>query len=187
MYEAGFVEYMVRPATQYVKRRCYVDTADTGADYLCAIIYDETEIGNYIVDVLYTARPVEYTEPTLAKMLCKHGVADCIVEANNGGRLFKNNVEKQCRLMGNGKTKFTSFAQHENKDTRIYSHSAMVQNLTFMPQGWKHLFPEFAKAICGYLKAGQNEHDDAPDALTGTIEKRKGGKRTNVAALFGVS
>jgi hypothetical protein len=35
------------------------------------------------------------------------------------------------------------------------------------------------------LKAGQNEHDDAPDALTGTIEKRKGGKRTNVAALFG--
>ena len=185
MYEAGFVEYIIRPATAYVKRRCYVDTADTGADYLCAIVYDETEVGNYVVDVLYTTRPVEYTQTALAKMLCKHGVADCIVEANNGGRIFKNNVERECRLMGNGKTKFTAFHQTENKETRIYANSAMVQNLTFMPQGWKHLFPDFAKAICGYLKAGQNEHDDAPDALTGTIEKRKGGKRTNVAALFG--
>lgn len=185
MYEAGFVEYTIRPATKYLKRRCYVDTADTGADYLCAIIYDETDIGNYIVDVLYTQRPVEYTEPALAKMLCKHQVAECIVEANNGGRLFKNNVERQCRLLGNGKTHFSSFHQGENKDTRIYEHSAMVQNLTFMPQGWKGLFPDFAKAICGYLKAGQNEHDDAPDALTGTIEKRANRKKSDVASLFG--
>lgn len=162
-----------------------MDTADTGADYLCAIVYDETDVGNYIVDVLYTTRPVEYTEPALAKMLTKHDVAECIVEANNGGRLFKNNIEKQCRLLGNAKTKFSSFHQTENKETRIYQHSAMVQNLTFMPQGWKSLFPEFAKAICGYLKAGKNEHDDAPDALTGTIEKRANRKKSDVASLFG--
>lgn len=87
--------------------------------------------------------------------------------------------------MGNGKTAFTAFHQTENKDTRIYQHSAMVQNLTFMPQGWKTLFPEFAKAICGYLKAGQNEHDDAPDALTGTIEKRANHRKSDVAGLFG--
>lgn len=185
MYEAGFVEYMIRPATKRLKRRCYVDVADTGADFTCAIIYDETEIGNYIVDVLYTSRPVEYTVPTLAKMLTKYTVAECVIEANNGGRLFKNEVEQQCRLLGNGKTRFTSFHQSENKETRIYSHSAIVQNLTFMPQGWKHSFPEFAKAICGYLKAGQNEHDDAPDALTGTIEKRVRQKKSDVASLFG--
>lgn len=185
MYEAGFVEYTIRPATKYLKRRCYVDTADTGADYLCAIVYDETDVGNYIVDVLYTQRPVEYTEPALAKLLCKHQVLECIVEANNGGRLFKNNVERQCRLLGNGKTHFSSFHQGENKDTRIFEHSAMVQNLTYMPQGWKGLFPDFAKAICGYLKAGQNEHDDAPDALTGTIEKRANRKKSDVASLFG--
>ena len=185
MYEAGFVEYDIRPATKHLMRKCYVDTADTGADYLCAIVYDETDVGNYIVDVLYTARPVEYTEPALARMLTKHGVALCIVEANNGGRLFKNNVQTQCRLLKNAKTRFTAFHQTENKDTRIYEHSAMVQNLTFMPRGWKNMFPEFAKAICGYLKAGQNEHDDAPDALTGTIEKRDSHKKSDVAGLFG--
>ena len=185
MYEAGFVEYDIRPATKHLMRKCYVDTADTGADYLCAIVYDETDVGNYIVDVLYTTQPVEYTEPALARMLTKHGVALCIVEANNGGRLFKNNVQTQCRLLKNAKTRFTAFHQTENKDTRIYEHSAMVQNLTYMPRGWKNMFPEFAKAICGYLKAGKNEHDDAPDALTGTIEKRDSHKKSDVAGLFG--
>lgn len=87
--------------------------------------------------------------------------------------------------MGNAKTRFIAFHQTENKDIRIYEHSAMVQNLTFMPFGWKRRFPEFAKAICGYLKAGQNEHDDAPDALTGTIEKRRKRAKSGVASLFG--
>jgi len=42
-----------------------------------------------------------------------------------------------------------------------------------MPQGWKRLFSEFSNAVLGYLKVGKNPHDDAPDALTGTIERRK--------------
>lgn len=172
MYELGFREYDVIPITSKCKRKCYVDSADTGADSLCAIIYDETEIGNYIVDVLYTDKPVEYTEPALAKMLTRHNVSECVIEANNGGRIFKNNVERQCRLLSNNTTSFVSFHQTENKDIRIFQYSAMVQNLIFMPQGWKYLFPDFAKDICGYLKAGQNAHDDAPDALTGTVERR---------------
>lgn len=185
MYESGFAEYGIRPATQQCVRKAYVDTADTGADYLCAIIYDETELGNYVVDVLYTQKPMEYTEPTLAKLLLKHGVKECIIESNNGGRSFARAVEKQCRLMENNFTKFKWFHQTENKDVRIFSNSAAVQNLTFMPQGWKLLFSEFSSAICGYMKVGNNAHDDAPDALTGTIEKRKKQAKKDVASLFG--
>jgi predicted phage terminase large subunit-like protein len=185
MYECGFVEYGIKPATQYCIRKAYVDTADTGADYLCAIIYDETEIGNYIVDVMYTQKPMEYTEPALARLLTRHTVAECIVESNNGGRGFQRAVEKQCRLMENMKTKFKWFHQTDNKDIRIYSNSAAVQNLTFMPQGWTRLFPEFANSILGYLKVGKNKADDAEDALTGTIEKRKKRAKQDVAGLFG--
>ncbi|MCM1168803.1 MAG: phage terminase large subunit [Bacteroides sp.] len=185
MYESGFSEYITRPATMRCRRKAYVDTADTGDDYLCAIIYDETEVANYIVDVFYTSRSMEYTEPELAKMLCKHRVDECVVESNNGGRGFARNVEKQCRIMGNNKTVFKWFTQTDNKDVRIFSNSATVQNLTIMPQGWKRLFPEFANAICGYLKAGKNAHDDAPDALTGTIERRQQRRTSNVAELFG--
>lgn len=185
MYEQGFAEYSIKPATQYCVRKAYVDTADTGADYLCAIVYDETEVGNYIVDVFYTQRPMEYTEPALAKVLSKEAVQECIVESNNGGRSFARALEQQCRLMGNVKTTFKWFHQTYNKDVRIYSNSAAVQNLTFMPEGWKTLFPDFAMALLGYLKIGENEHDDAPDALTGTIEKRRRRVKQDVASLFG--
>lgn len=185
MYEQGFIEYGIKPASQYCIRKAYVETADTGADYLCAIIYDETEVGNYIVDVMYTQKPMEYTEPALARLLTRHTVAECIIESNNGGRGFARAVEKQCRLMENMKTKFRWFHQGENKDIRIYSNSAAVQNLTFMPQGWIKMFPEFSTAINGYLKIGKNKHDDAPDALTGTVEKRKKRAKQDVAGLFG--
>lgn len=185
MYDSGFTEYNIRPATKYCIRKAYVDTADTGADYLCAIIYDETEVGNYLVDVLYTQKPMEYTEPALARMLTKHQVQECVVESNNGGRGFQRAVEKECRLMGNAKTKFRWFHQKENKEVRININSAAVQNLTYMPQGWMNLFPEFSSAILSYMKIGNNSHDDAPDALTGTIEKRKGKAKSDVAGLFG--
>lgn len=185
MYESGFTEYLIKPATQYCTRKAYVDTADTGKDNLCAIIYDETELGNYVVDVLYTQKPMEYTEPALARMLTRHKVQECVVESNNGGRGFARAVEKQCRLMENMKTKFKWFHQTENKDVRIFSNSAAVQNLTLMPQGWKLLFPEFSSAVCGYMKVGNNQHDDAPDALTGTIEKRQKRAKQDVAGLFG--
>ena len=185
MYDVGFTEYQIRPATKYCIRKAYVDTADTGADYLCAIVYDETEIGNYLVDVLYTQKPMEYTEPELARILTKHGVQECIVESNNGCRGFQRAVEQQCRLMGNTKTKFKWFHQKDNKEVRININSAAVQNLTFMPFGWVKLFPEFASAITSYMKIGKNAHDDAPDALTGTIEKRKNKVKSDVAGLFG--
>ncbi len=185
MYENEFVEYAIKPATQYCKRKAYVDTADTGKDYLCAIVYDETEVGSYIVDVMYTQKPMEYTEPALAQMLTRHNVEECVVESNNGGRGFSRAVEKQCRLLGNIKTKIKWFHQTDNKDSRIFSNSAAVQNLTIMPSGWKRLFPEFAAAICGYMKIGKNPHDDAPDALTGTVEKRKKRVKQDVAGLFG--
>lgn len=185
MYGSGFVEYEIKPATKVSKRKAYVDTADTGTDYLCAIVYDETEAANYIVDILYTAKPMEYTEPALAQMLTKHKVAECVIESNNGGRSFARAVEKQTRLMRNETTKFKWFFQGLNKQVRIYSHSASVQNLTIMPKGWKSFYPEFATAITGYLKAGHNAHDDAPDALTGTIERRPKKQHTDVAGLFG--
>ena len=185
MYSFGFQTYTIRPATLHCTRKAYIDTADTGEDYLCAIVYDETEIGNFIVDVLYTQKPMEYTEVATARMLTRHMVIECIVESNNGGRGFQRAVEKQCRLMENAKTKFRWFTQTDNKDVRIFSNSAAVQNLTYMPEGWERTFPEFYKSITGYLKAGKNAHDDAPDALTGTIEKRKKRVKSDISYLFG--
>ena len=92
----------------------------------------------------YTQAAMETTEPETARRLTKYKVEEAIIESNNGGRGFSRNVEAQCRILGNRETSFTWFHQSENKEVRIFNHSAEVQNA----------------------------HDDAPDALTGTIEKR---------------
>lgn len=185
MYEAGFREYSLKPATRYTERKAYVDTADTGADYLCAIVYDETEAANYVVDVLYTRKPMEFTEPALAKMLSRHKVSHCMVESNNGGRSFARAVEQQCRLMNNNHTRFKWLHQSNNKEMRIFSNSAAVQNLTYMPQGWRMLYPDFAGTLTGYMKVGNNPHDDAPDCLTGTVEHRRSQQKTDASDIFG--
>ena len=65
----------------------YIDAADSGADYLCALFYKEAEEGNYIIDVLYTKEPMEVTETTLTYMLQQHQVERCHIESNNGGGL----------------------------------------------------------------------------------------------------
>ena len=183
MYENGFKEYEEIPATKKRIVKNYTDTADTGEDFLCSIAYVETEIGNFVLDVLYTPKPMEYTEPNTAAMLTKHGVEIAVIESNNGGRGFARNVESQTRIMGNGKTRFKWFHQGDNKEVRIFSHSAEVQNLTYFPKGWARMWPAFYQSLTTYMKTGKNAHDDAPDALTGTIEQRGKGSGVRKAVF----
>jgi predicted phage terminase large subunit-like protein len=171
MYEIGFRQYDIVPQHQKI-RKAYIDTADEGNDYLCAIVYDELPMGNYVIDVLYTQKPMEYTEPATAELITKHSVSEANIESNNGGRGFARAVERLCREMKNDKTRFNWFHQSENKAVRIFTNSGAVQNMTFMPLGWDKMWPEFYKSLTSYMKIGKNQHDDAEDALTGTYEKR---------------
>ncbi|MFC2302072.1 MAG: terminase large subunit domain-containing protein, partial [Selenomonas artemidis] len=68
--------------------KAYVDTADTGEDYLCAIVYGVYAKEAYVLDVLYTKAPMEETEPLAARMLHKNGVNIADIESNSGGRGF---------------------------------------------------------------------------------------------------
>ena len=185
MYENKFKEYEAIPYSNNMVKKAYVDTADTGTDYLCAICYVETPSANYVTDILYTSRPMEYTEPKTAEMLSKAETQLAIVESNNGGRGFARNVESQCRVMKNNKTRFKWFHQGDNKAVRIFNKSADVQNLTYFPVGWDKMWPEFYRDITSYMKVGKNDHDDAPDCLTGTIEWRgKGAVAQDLTGIF---
>jgi len=185
MYERGFRTYTEVPATKYRKVKNYTDTADTGTDYLCSITYVETDIGNYILDVYYTDKPMEVTESETARRITNHGVQEAIIESNNGGRSFARKVEELCRtVFVNRKTAFRWFFQDKNKNERIFHNSNEVQNLTFFPEGWEHLWPKFYEAITHFSKIGKNAHDDAPDALTGTVEFRKDAGRISAVGVF---
>lgn len=171
MYPNPFKEYELIPTTHRSERKNYTDTADTGADYLCSICYEETEIGCFVTDLLYTKKPMEYTEPATAQMLTRNSTQTANIESNNGGRGFARAVESQLRIARNLSTSIDTFTQSDNKAVRIFSKSAEVQNMIIFPVGWQRRWPEFARHVLNYRKEGQNAHDDAPDTLTGIIEK----------------
>lgn len=172
-----FKTYDTIPITKTKIRKNYTDTADTGADFLCSINYIETEIGNFITDVLYTDKPMEYTEPMVAAMLHRDNINVSNIESNNGGRGFARQVESQTRILGNNTTKIEWFHQSANKQSRIFSRSSEVTNLTYFPSDWERRWSAFARHIKGFRKDGKDSHDDAEDCITGTIEMR--GKHTN--------
>lgn len=185
MYEQGFKTYgNIIPFSKHKIIKAYVDTADTGADYLCCIVYQEQETANYILDIIYTQAPMETTEPMVAEMLTKYNVEVAMIESNNGGRGFARNVETQLRLIGNNNTRIKWFPQTANKASRIFNQSAAVQNLTIFPEDWEQRWPLFNRAITQYMKTGRNDHDDAPDALTGTVECRPRAQRKSAAKFF---
>ncbi len=175
-----FKTYEVLPRGRDCIKKNYTDTADTGNDYLCSICYIDAPEGNYVTDVLYTKKPMEYTEPKTAEMLTKNETEWADVESNAGGRSFARNVDRECRLIGNTRTFVNWFAQTENKQVRIFTKSADVNNITYFPVGWEHKWPEFHQAITKFRKEGGNANDDAPDCLTGCYEKRKVRVNVNV-------
>ena len=166
-----FKTYVDLPKEKIVKISAYCDTADTGDDFLCNIIYADCKDSAYILDVIYTKEAMEITEPMVAEAYKKFNVNIADIESNNGGRAFARNVERITRDKGNYKTVIKWFHQSGNKIARILSNSAWVNANIYMPVDWKNKWPEFAKDIISYQKEGKNKHDDGPDTLTGVAEK----------------
>lgn len=156
-----------------LQRWNYTDTADTGADFLCSICFINTPEYIYVTDVLFTDAPMEVTESKQAEMLARNKTVDCLIESNNGGRGFSRNIKRILRVdLRNFRCVVRTFTQTENKKTRIYTASAQVQNDVKFPEGWDKKWPKFYNALTSYRKDNKrrNQHDDAPDCLTGVWE-----------------
>ena len=158
--------------------RNYTDTADTGTDSLCSIVYGVYEGEAYVLDVLHTDEAMEITEPATAAMLYRNGVNVADFESNNGGRGFARQVRRILQdTYKSNKTVINTFAQTKNKVARILSNSTWVMEHIYFPVNWKDRWPEYYKAMTRYQREGKNAHDDAPDATTGIAEKMNEGER----------
>ncbi len=150
---------------------CYIDTADTGTDFLCAVFYVVNGSYCYVQDVVYDDRKNEITEPIVIDALNRNQTSICYIESNNGGRAYGRNLERMSRDIGNGRTNFKPFTQSKNKQARILSNASNVVNNILMPYDWETRFKKFHKDITGHLAKGKNAHDDCADTLTGVYEK----------------
>ena len=152
--------------------RDYTDIADTGADYLCSIVYGVYNGEAYVLDLLYTKAAMEETEPATAAMLYRNDVNVADFESNNGGRGFARQVRRILQdTYRSNKTVVNTFAQTKNKAARILSNSTWVMEHIYFPTNWKDRWPEYYRAMTRYQREGKNTHDDAPDATTGIAEK----------------
>lgn len=152
--------------------RNYTDTADTGSDYLCSIVYGVYNGEAYVLDLLYTKDAMEETEPATASMLYHNGVNVADFESNNGGRGFARQIRRILQdTYKSNKTVINTFAQTKNKTARILSNSTWVMEHIYFPTNWKDRWPEYYRAMTRYQREGKNAHDDAPDATTGIAEK----------------
>lgn len=165
-----FLTYDVLP-DNIIKIWNYTDTADKGADFFASPVFAETaDHDAYILDVMYTKEPMETTEIAHANMIIRNRVNCVRIEGNNGGRGFRRNSERITKERGYHGAVFEDFHQSANKQSRILSNSAWVENHVYYPDDWATRWPEFYEAITKYQREGKNAHDDAPDAVTGIAE-----------------
>lgn len=166
---------------EIVRKGCYVDTADLGDDYLCAMCYDVGASGVvYITDVVYSREGMEVTERLVAEMLDRNATRVAYVESNNGGRGFARAVG---RLAPRVKTEW--FHQSGNKEARILTNSATVLHNIRMPSDWASRWPDLHNHLTLYSRRfASNRWHDAADVLTGIVEReivRTADKRLKIA------
>ncbi len=149
----------------------YCDTADTGDDYLCNIIFGFYNKEAYVLDVIYTKDGMEITEEQIPKSLVEYNVNEIKIEANHGATAFPRAIGRilDTKYKSN-RTKISYFHQSKNKISRIISNSTWVMDHVYYPVNWRDKWPEYYKAMTTYQKEGKNAHDDAPDATTGVAE-----------------
>lgn len=153
----------------------YVDTADTGDDYLCGAVYGLLDKEPYILDILFTDEGMEITEEECADMLYRNNVNLAYIESNNGGRGFARNVKRILKeKYRSNKCVIKPFTQTANKQARILSSSHWVMEHIYFPFNWANRWKEFYKHITRYQKKGRNAHDDGADVLAGIYDKTVG-------------
>lgn len=169
-----FKTYADLPELSIVKN--YTDTADTGKDFLCSIVYgvplSTADEHIYILDLVYSDKAMEITEPLVIDLLNRNKVNLARVESNNGGRGFSRVLEAGV----NRGIVIEAFHQNQNKQARIYSQSASVNRTLVFPSDWPIKWPQFYKHVTNFKKIFEaNDYDDAPDTLTGILESEING------------
>lgn len=166
----------------YIRTGCYIDVADEGDDYLFAATYDiyksENQIYNehtkrfepllfaLITDIEYTDESTDVTSVTVPRMINANNVQKAWVESNNGGSQYEKTIKKKVRALT------VPFYQGANKESRIVTNAAFVNQHIIMPFGWETRYPKFHDHVTTFLrKFDANAHDDDADGLTGIYEK----------------
>lgn len=166
----------------YIRSGAYIDVADEGDDLLFAATYDVYKSDNMIfnektkrmepllfaliTDMEMTDENTDVTTVTVPAMINRNDTQKVWVESNNGGAGYEKVIKKKMRAMTD------PFYQGGNKESRIITASAMVNQSIIMPFGWETRYKAIYDHVTTFLRNfDANTHDDPEDGLTGIYEK----------------
>jgi predicted phage terminase large subunit-like protein len=142
----------------------YVDIADEGSDYLCAVFAKIYGNQIYITDAIFTQDTIDITCPMVAAKIKELNADYTRIEGNNQGsgfiRLLRQSVQEDKVLM---------VKNTQNKHTRILMSYHLLKNkfLYVKPENQSDEYRAMMQQIYEYKKDGKSKHDDAPDAMAG--------------------
>jgi PBSX family phage terminase large subunit len=168
---AGLLRYQVLNAdVQPDAVVCYVDVADQGSDYLCAVFASVVGRHIYIIDVIYTQSGHAVTIPLIVAKFRKHKVGRAIFESNNQGYIFGSNVRALCESE-HVNTVVQLLKNSTNKETRIISNMDYInENFQFLSDteiGHDSEYDRYLNDLSSWTLDGRFNPDDAPDATAG--------------------
>lgn len=146
------------------------DVASSGNDYFSAPFAKAFNKRFFIDDVVFTQDDVDITEPTLVGKIKEVNCSNIVIESNNGGLIFANNIRKELEgeFPCNVEARFTT----SNKETRILLKSGLIKKYFWFRSDYKRGsdYDKFMTCLTEYMKMGTGQVDDAPDSLVILIE-----------------
>lgn len=182
-----------------------IDTAFGGGDFLSMPIARQFPNNDlYIFAWVFSAAGKLITEPKVVQAIKTHGIMQVTVEADNGGDMYKDDIDRMLKEQGIRCTLNTRRANKSiDKHHNIIQYSAEIMTrCVFLQEGAKPAEEETAVPDEGmlpryyrnaeyqaamdqlesYVSVGRNPHDDAPDSLTMLIKETNPERRNRALA-----
>lgn len=141
----------------------YVDVADEGKDFYCAVFGAIKNGLIYIIDVIYSQENTDITKHRTVKMLEKYKSKYCQIETNSMGAM----LTRQIRELAKDVT-IIGINSNSNKITRIFLNSAIIlDKFRFLDAEIGTEYYHYLENMKNYSHTGKNKNDDAPDSTTG--------------------
>lgn len=158
----------------------WIDPAFGGGDYTAGpIVFQYGENDLYVHDVVYSNQTKDYTIPLIVKKVEKNNVKALELEANNGGNLYKDELDKSLKTRGIGiniKTRYTTrygkAERGESKKIMIFdSAPEIMQKFIFLDDKHREKdYSQFMASVFSFTVEGKNKHDDAIESLCRALE-----------------
>lgn len=161
------------PETEVDRTFMVVDPAWGGGDFVAATINKLIGDDIMLVDVVFDKREKEDTQHELAVRAKRWGVTSMQIEANRMTSSYKDGVEKELQKLGHKVTLTTKTAPNSKaKEQRIFEKSPDIRQRFVILDSNKQSkeYKLFMNNVYSFKLTGHNDHDDAPDVMSMTVD-----------------